>query len=143
LAANATYFKGGAARDRQHLPRSIDEFVMGQITDEATLERLPDLTTQTAVVILIETGLRSIDTLRLPFDPITVDEARRPYLTTTTSSRARRSSQSPSACSRRSAANSTASTSASEYRGRPTYCPRSGANAAAAAADLGNAVTAP
>jgi hypothetical protein len=31
-------------------------------------------------VILIETGLRSIDALRLPFDPITVDAAGAPYL---------------------------------------------------------------
>jgi integrase len=80
LPPNATYFKGEVPRSRNHLPRFIDEFVMGQIDREPTLLRLPDLTTQTAVVILIETGLRSIDTLRLPFDPITVDEAGAPYL---------------------------------------------------------------
>jgi integrase len=80
LPPNATYFKGEVPRSRNHLPRFIDEFVMGQISEDATIARLPDLTTQTAVVILIETGLRSIDTLRLPFDPITVDEAGAPYL---------------------------------------------------------------
>lgn len=53
---------------------------MGQLEQEDTLDRLPDLTTRTAVVILIETGLRSIDCLRLPFDPITTDEAGAPYL---------------------------------------------------------------
>ena len=37
---------------------------MGQIERRPTLDRLPDLTTQTRVVILIETGLRSIDALR-------------------------------------------------------------------------------
>ncbi len=41
----------------------------------------PALTTRTAVVILIETGLRSIDCLRLPFDPVTTNEAGAPYLT--------------------------------------------------------------
>jgi hypothetical protein len=43
-------------------------------------DRLPDLTTRTAVVILIETGLRSVDCLRLPLDPISTDEAGAPYL---------------------------------------------------------------
>lgn len=32
------------------------------------------------MVILIETGLRSVDCLRLPLDPITTDEADAPYL---------------------------------------------------------------
>jgi len=53
---------------------------MGQIEHPDNLARLPDLTTQTAIVILIETGLRSIDALRLRFDPITVDAAGAPYL---------------------------------------------------------------
>jgi integrase len=83
LPTNATFFKGEVPRDRQHLPRFIDEFVMGQIEDEANLARLPDLTTQTAIVILMQTGLRSVDALRLPFDPITVDQAGAPYLTFT------------------------------------------------------------
>jgi integrase len=80
LPANATYFKGEVPRKRHHLPRFIDEFVMGQIDDPANLQRLPDHTTRTAIVILIETGLRSVDALRLPFDPVTVDEAGAPYL---------------------------------------------------------------
>jgi integrase len=53
---------------------------MGQIERADNLARLPDLTTQTAIVILIETGLRSIDALRLRFDPIIVDAAGAPYL---------------------------------------------------------------
>jgi hypothetical protein len=53
---------------------------MGQIERADNLARLPDLTTQTGIVILIETGLRSIDALRLRFDPITVDTAGAPYL---------------------------------------------------------------
>ena len=80
LPANATYYRGEIPRDRQFLPRFIDEFVMAQLETEQALDRLPDLTTRTAVVILIETGLRSVDCLRLPFDPITSDEAGAPYL---------------------------------------------------------------
>jgi hypothetical protein len=80
LPANATYYRGEIPRDRSALPRFIDESVMGQLDDEKALDRLPDLTTRTAVVILIETGLRSVDCLRLPHDPITADEAGAPYL---------------------------------------------------------------
>jgi integrase len=80
LAANATYYRGEIPHRRSALPRFIDEFVMGQLEDQRNLDRLPDLTTQTAVVILIETGLRSVDCLRLAFDPVTVDEAGAPYL---------------------------------------------------------------
>jgi integrase len=80
LPANATYCRGEIPRDRRFLPRFIDEFVMGQLETEQALDRLPDLTTRTAVVILIETGPRSVDCLRLPYDPITVDEAGAPYL---------------------------------------------------------------
>jgi integrase len=80
LPANATYYRGEIPRKTSPLPRFVDEFVMGQLERDETLERLPDLTTRTAVVILIETGLRSIDCLRLPFDPVTTDEAGAPYL---------------------------------------------------------------
>ena len=70
LPANATYFDGEVPRrSTRRLPRFIDEFVMGQIESDENLARLPDLTTRTAIVILIETGLRSVDALRLPFDP--------------------------------------------------------------------------
>jgi site-specific recombinase XerD len=80
-AGNATYFDGETPRrSTRRLPRFIDEYVMGQIEHPDNLARLPDLTTQTAIVILIETGLRSIDALRLPFDPVTVDAAGAPYL---------------------------------------------------------------
>lgn len=54
--------------------------MIGQIDNDANLARLPDLTMRTAIVILIESGLRSIDALRLPFDPVTVDEAGAPNL---------------------------------------------------------------
>ena len=81
LAGNATYFDGEIPRgSTQRVPRFIDEFVMSQIEREDNLARLPDLTTQTAIIILIETGLRSVDAVRLPFDPVTVDETGAPYL---------------------------------------------------------------
>ena len=80
LPANATYYRGEIPNVRNMLPRFIDEFVMGQLEHDETLDRLPDLTTRTAVMILIETGLRSVDCLRLSFDPITTDEAGAPYL---------------------------------------------------------------
>jgi integrase len=132
LPANATYFTGEVPRSREHLPRFIDEFVMGQISDDATIARLPDLTTRTAVVILIETGLRSIDTLRLPFDPITVDEAGAPYLIFYNHKLSRDAvipiSQRLVAQIRRSSATCTI---ASARRGRPTCCPRSAPTPAA------------
>jgi integrase len=80
LPSNATYYRGEIPHKTTALPRFVDEFVMGQLEREETLDRLPDLTTRTAVVILIQTGLRSVDCLRLPFDPITTDEAGAPYL---------------------------------------------------------------
>ena len=99
LPANATYYRGEIPHKTSGLPRFVDEFVMGQLERDATLDRLPDLTTRTAVVILIETGLRSIDCLRLAFDPITSDDAgARTCASITTSSRARQSSRSPTAC---------------------------------------------
>jgi integrase len=80
LPANATSYRGEIPHKTSALPRFVDEFVMGQLERDETLDRLPDLTTRTAVVILIETGLRSIDCLRLAFDPVTTDEAGAPYL---------------------------------------------------------------
>ncbi len=80
LSANATYYRGEIPRAHKALPRFVDEFVMGQLQGDEALDRLPDLTTRTAVVILIETGLRSVDCLRLSLDPITTDEAGAPYL---------------------------------------------------------------
>ena len=73
-----TYYRGEIPHHRDGLPRFVDEFVMGQLERDEILDRLPDLTTRTAVMILIETGLRSIDCLRLPYDPITTDEAGAP-----------------------------------------------------------------
>jgi integrase len=53
---------------------------MGQIDNDDNLTRLQDQTMRTFVVLLIETGLRSVDARHLPFDPVTTDQAGAPYL---------------------------------------------------------------
>jgi len=80
LPVTAVYHRGELPRVPAAMPRYIDEFVMGQIENDQALERLPDQTTRTLVRVLIETGLRSVDAMRLPFDPVTSDQAGAPYL---------------------------------------------------------------
>jgi len=53
---------------------------MAQIESEQALQKLPDQTTRTLIVLLMETGLRSVDAMRLPFEPVTRDQAGAPYL---------------------------------------------------------------
>lgn len=81
LPATAVYHRGELPRTPRPLPRYVDEFVMGQIEAQENLARLPDQATRTLVIMLIETGLRSVDALRLPLDPVTRDQAGAPYLT--------------------------------------------------------------
>ena len=45
LPADATYYRGEIPHHRGGLPRFIDEFVMGQLEQQATRDPLPDLTT--------------------------------------------------------------------------------------------------
>jgi hypothetical protein len=54
------------------VPRFIDETVMRQLETDQALARLRDETTITAVIVLIEIGLRSNDALQLPADPVVV-----------------------------------------------------------------------
>jgi integrase len=70
LARDARYFRDELPSQSHSLPRFIDEAVMRQLENEDVLARLADETTITAVVILMETGLRSQDALLLPADPI-------------------------------------------------------------------------
>ncbi|MGB0094471.1 MAG: hypothetical protein WBP81_18315, partial [Solirubrobacteraceae bacterium] len=72
LARDARYFRDELPSQRRSLPRFIDEAVMRQLEREAALERLGDETTITAVVVLMETGLRSQDALLLEVDPVVV-----------------------------------------------------------------------
>ncbi len=80
LPISAVYHRAELPRQAKALPRFIDEFVMAQIESEEALSKLPDQTTRALVVLLMETGLRSVDAMRLPFDPVTRDQAGAPYL---------------------------------------------------------------
>lgn len=80
LPATAADYKGEVPLSHQSLPRCVDEHVMRQIEAPANIARLPDLTARTAVNLLINTGLRMIDTTRLPFDPVVIDAAGAPVL---------------------------------------------------------------
>ena len=80
LPATAAYYKGEVPSQTKSLPRFVDEHVMRQIERPENIARLGDLTTRTAVSLLIKTGLRSIDATRLPFDPVVLDAAGAPVL---------------------------------------------------------------
>ncbi len=80
LPANATYYRGEIPAKQRAMPRFINEFVMGQIDNDTSLAELPDETLRTLLIVLIETGLRSVDARHLPFDPVTIDQAGAPYL---------------------------------------------------------------
>ena len=80
LPATAAYYKGEAPSQGKSLPRAVDEHVMRQIEAPENIARLPDLTSRTAVTLLIKTGLRTIDATRLPFDPVVLDAAGAPVL---------------------------------------------------------------
>lgn len=80
LPVTAVYHRGELPRAPAVMPRYIEEFVMGQLETDEALAKLPDQTTRTLVRLLIETGLRSIDALRLPLNPVTIDQAGAPYL---------------------------------------------------------------
>ena len=70
LARDARYYPGELPAQSETVPRFIDETVMRQLETDQALARLRDETTITAVIVLIETGLRSNDALQLPADPV-------------------------------------------------------------------------
>jgi integrase len=80
LPVTATYYRGEVPAKSNALPRAVDEHVMRQIEQPENIARLPDLTTQTIVILLIKTALRGVDATRLPFDPVVFDAARAPVL---------------------------------------------------------------
>jgi hypothetical protein len=53
---------------------------MTQIEAPENIARLPDLTIQTAVSLLIKTGLRTVDAIRPAFDAVVTDAAGAPVL---------------------------------------------------------------
>jgi integrase len=72
LQRDARYFRDELPGQSESVPRFIDETVMGQLETDQALARLEDVTTITAVIVLIETGLRSQDALLLVADPVVV-----------------------------------------------------------------------
>ena len=70
LQRDARYFRDELPSQSHALPRFIDETVMRQLESDVALARLEDETTITAVIVLMETGLRSQDALLLEADPI-------------------------------------------------------------------------
>ena len=72
LARDARYFRDELPSQSHSLPRFIDEAVMRQLESDVALERIGDETAITAVVVLMETGLRSQDALLLDADPVVV-----------------------------------------------------------------------
>jgi integrase len=70
LQRDARYFRDELPSQSYALPRFIDETVMRQLESDEALALLADETTITAVVVLMETGLRSQDALLLPADPV-------------------------------------------------------------------------
>jgi integrase len=80
LPATAAYYKGEVPLATKSLPRFVDEHVMRQIEAPENIARLPDLTSRTALSVLIKTGLRILDATRLPFDPVVLDAAGAPVL---------------------------------------------------------------
>ncbi|MHB1567887.1 MAG: tyrosine-type recombinase/integrase [Solirubrobacteraceae bacterium] len=70
LQRDARYFPDELPSQRHSLPRFVEETVMRQLESDPALERIGEETTITAVVVLIETGLRSQDALLLEADPV-------------------------------------------------------------------------
>lgn len=67
-------------RRPQPLPRYITEFVMGQLEAPESLDGLPDRTTRTLVVVLMEAGLRANNACALSFDALVEDSGGGPCL---------------------------------------------------------------
>jgi integrase len=80
LPANATYFDGERGSEGETQPRAIDEFVMAQIEDPGNIARISDRTFRTALRIILETGLRKTDALRLPPSCLVTGSDGAPYL---------------------------------------------------------------
>jgi site-specific recombinase XerD len=80
LDPRATYYRSDFGRRDEQLPRFLSEHVMARIECEDNLARLPSVTTRTTVEVLIGTGLRANDALRLAFDALSHDASGAPYL---------------------------------------------------------------
>jgi integrase len=80
IPASACYLPGELPRLRDSLPRAIDGPVMAQLESNQALSRIDSATVRTAVIIVIETGLRAVDVCRLAFHPLLSGADGAPYL---------------------------------------------------------------
>jgi integrase len=80
LAEAVRVYRDDFAKKPQPLPRALDETVMAQLEDPANLARLADDGTAAVVIIMMRTGLRAGDAVKLPADPLTFDAGGAPYL---------------------------------------------------------------
>lgn len=62
------------------LPRALSEYVMAQLESDDRLAALAGDGTRAIVLLLMRTGIRIGDLIRLPFDPLSHDPAGAPYL---------------------------------------------------------------
>lgn len=61
-------------------PRALSEYVMAQLESDERLAELAGDGTRVIVLLLIRTGIRIGDLIRIPFDPVSHDPAGAPYL---------------------------------------------------------------
>lgn len=80
LGADVTLYNDDLPSRPRPLPRYISEFVMNQLEAPENLDRLPDHSTRSLVVVLIETGLRANDACALSFDALVHDSGGGPCL---------------------------------------------------------------
>jgi integrase len=73
------YLRGELPTQRQWLPRALPAAVMARLNDPASLEPLT-VSERAAVLVLIDCGLRAIDTARLKIDAVISGSDSAPYL---------------------------------------------------------------
>lgn len=80
IPADSLIHPEDAPRYRALAPRALPENVMTQLEDEANLDQLTDPRMRLLFPLLMQTGLRLNDALKLPADCVTTDAAGAPYL---------------------------------------------------------------
>lgn len=80
IPADSLIHPEDAPRHRALAPRALTEQVMAQLEDEANLDQLTDPRMRLLFPLLMQTGLRLNDALKLPTDCVTTDAAGAPYL---------------------------------------------------------------
>lgn len=80
IPAAAMFYLDDFGRVPDAAPRALSEDVMRQLESPTNLALLPADGTRAVVVLLMRTGVRVGDLIRLPFDPVSYDPAGAPYL---------------------------------------------------------------